>query len=171
MDHAELLLEAIGGGIDPVVVVGHSYGGVVALPVAEAISGRVLAVVLIDGVLCDDGESAHDARPGKAAARRAEALERGDGMWTPGLPDPFDPDWADDLEPMPLSAMESPIVLTGAADRLPRVYVRCTRGGMDEQAERARARGWRVVDVEGSHGLPLENPGRCAEVLLAAAPG
>jgi pimeloyl-ACP methyl ester carboxylesterase len=169
MDHAQLLVEEIGGGAEPVVLAGHSYGGIVVLPVAETISGRVLAVVSIDGIVVDDGESAHDARADKRDARRAEALERGDGMWTAGEPDRDDPPWRSRLVPMPLSAMESPVVLSGAVDRLPRTYVFCSRGGMDEQAPRARERGWTVVEVDASHGFPSEQPRACAELLMAAA--
>jgi hypothetical protein len=42
---------------------------------------------------------------------------------------------------------------------------------MDEQAERARERGWRVVEVDAPHAFPLEDPGRCADLLLEAAAG
>jgi pimeloyl-ACP methyl ester carboxylesterase len=171
MEHASLLAGAVGAGDDRVVVAGHSYGGVVALPAAEMLGQRAAGVVVVDGIVCDDGESAHDARGEKAAARRAEASRRGDGMWTPGERGPGDPDWFDRLEPMPLSAMESPISLTGAVDRLPRTFVLCERWGMGEQAERALERGWRVVEVDASHAFPLLDPGRCAEILLEAPSG
>jgi hypothetical protein len=110
-------------------------------------------------------------RPQKSGARRAEAAERGDGMWTAGERVPGNPQWSDRLEPMPVSAFEAPVRLTGAADRLPRLFVHCTRGGMDEQAERARERGWRVVDAQAPHAFPLVDPDRCAALLLDAAPG
>ena len=168
MEHAALLASAVPGSGD-VVVAGHSYGAVVALPAAELLGERVRAVVAIDGIVCDDGESAHDARPSNADGRRSEAASRGDGMWTSGSPEPGAPGWWDRLRPMPLSAMESPISLSGAVDRLPRTFVRCTRGGMDEQAVRARERGWRVVEVDAPHALPLVDAARCAELLLAAA--
>ena len=168
MEHAALLVESVDGD-GPVVVAGHSYGGVVALPAAEALGERCAAVVVVDGIVCDDGESAHDARADKAPARRAEAASRGDGMWTAGRPEPGDPDWFDRLEPMPLSAMDTPIALTGEVDRLPRTFVLCERWGMGEQAERALARGWRVVEVDSSHAFPLLHPARCAELLLDAA--
>jgi pimeloyl-ACP methyl ester carboxylesterase len=169
MEHARLMVDAVGPGDEPVVLAGHSYGGAVVLPAAELLGSRCAAVVVVDGIVCDDGESVHDARAEKAAARRAEAAERGDGMWTPGEPEPGDPDWFDRLEPMPLSAMESPISLTGAVNRLPRLFVLCERWGMGEQAERALARGWRVVEVASSHAFPLLQPGRCARLLLEAA--
>jgi pimeloyl-ACP methyl ester carboxylesterase len=169
MEHARELVQDVGDGDDPVVVAGHSYGGVVALPAAELLGPRCVAVVVVDGIICDDGESAHDARADKAPARRDEAQGRGDGMWTAGKPGPGDPDWFDRLQPMPLSAMDTPITLTGAVNRLPRTFVLCRRWGMGEQAERALERGWRIVEVDSSHAFPLLDPGSCAEILLEAA--
>ena len=87
-------------------------------------------------------------RTTRAATRRRRGgrrlASRGDGMWTAGEPEPGDPDWFDRLEPMPLSAMDTPIALTGEVNRLPRTFVLCERWGMGEQAERALARGWQV---------------------------
>src|SRR5215217_4366028 len=73
MEHARLLADAVGEGAAPVAVAGHSYGGVVALPAAEMLGTRCTAVVIVDGIVCDDAESAHDARGEKAAGRREEA--------------------------------------------------------------------------------------------------
>jgi pimeloyl-ACP methyl ester carboxylesterase len=170
MDHAAALVTAIGDAED-VVVAGHSYGGLVALPAAEALGGRARAVVLVDGLLPDDGDTGFGLRPQKADARRAEAAARGDGMWTAGPRVPGDPAWAERLVPMPVSAFEAAVSLGGTVDRLPRLYIRCERGGMDEQAERARRRGWRIVDVPAPHAFPLQAPERCAALLLDALAG
>ena len=169
MDHVQALVDAVGDARD-VVVAGHSYGGLVALPAAEALGARARAVVLIDGIVADDGETGFAARPEQAAGRRAEAARRGDGMWTSGEPSPGDPAWFRHLAPMPISAFESPIRLTGAVDGLPRTYVLCEKWGMADQATRARQRGWKVVQVEASHGFPLEDPAACAKLLLDALP-
>ncbi len=170
MDHAAALVAAIGDAAD-VVVAGHSYGGLVALPAAEALYPRARAVVLIDGLLADDGQTGFDVRPQNAAGRRAEAARRGDGMWTSGEPSPGDPSWFSHLVPMPLSAFESPVRLTGAVDGLPRTYVLCEEWGMADQATRARQRGWKVIRLEAvGHGLPLEDPAACAKLLLEALP-
>jgi hypothetical protein len=68
---------------------------------------------------------------------------------------------------MPLSAFETPAHF--APYEGPRTFVHCTRSDMGEQAARARARGWHVVEVDAGHALPLEDPGSCAGVLLEAA--
>jgi pimeloyl-ACP methyl ester carboxylesterase len=139
-------------------VAGHSYGGLVAPLAAERLGAA--AIVVVDGFVVDPGESAASVHPERIAPRRAEAAERGDGMWTAGVDDPR-------FVPMPLSAFEAPV----RYDALPghRVFVECLRSDFAEQAQRARDRGWTVVAVDAEHVLPLIDPAFTAKVLLDAA--
>ena len=170
-EHARELADAVGPGRPPgsVVVAGHSYGGLVAPIAAERLGEASAALVVFDGFVPDDGESAFDIHPDRVEGRRAEADERGDGMWTAGDPPAFAPEWYARMEPMPISAFEAPVRLTGRAASLPSWFVLCLDGDFASQAERARERGWTVVEVRGPHALPLVDPGRCGEVLLEAA--
>src|SRR3954451_21703860 len=94
LDHAAELFDAVGPRPSgSVVVAGHSYGGLVAPAAAELLGDAAAALVVIDGFVIDDGESACSIHPYRCAARRAEAAERGDGMWTAGDPPAFAPDW------------------------------------------------------------------------------
>lgn len=140
------------------VVAGHSYGGLVA-PIAAELLGAA-AIVVIDGFLPDPGESAASIHPERLVARRAEAAERGDGMWTAGEEDPR-------LRPMPLSAFDAPVVYAHLPEH--RVFVECLRSDFASQAARARERGWEVVPVDAEHMLPLIDPAFTARVLLDAA--
>jgi RimJ/RimL family protein N-acetyltransferase len=133
------------------VVAGHSYG---ALP-AMAAASRFGTLVVIDGPVPDNGDSIHGLRPKHAAQRRAQ----GD-LWLPPRPLPK-------MRPMPLSAMEEPVTIPGLPGR--RVFVHCVHSDFAEQAERAAARGFAVVDVDGEHLWPLREPAACAALLLAAA--
>jgi pimeloyl-ACP methyl ester carboxylesterase len=170
-DHARELVDAGGTGRPraSVVVAGHSYGGLVAPVAAELLGDAAAALVVIDGFVVDDGESAFDIHPQRCAARRAEAEARGDGMWTAGDPPAFAPEWYGRMKPMPISAFEAPVSLSGAAARLPSWFVHCVGEDFGGQAQRARARGWTVVEVQGPHALPLVHPARCVEVLIEAA--
>lgn len=150
--HAAALAAAVGPG--PVAVAGHSYGALVALPLADLLRDRVTAVTVIDGPVVDPGQSMFDVRPEHAEARRSEAAA--DGYWRGEDPR---------MRPMPISASEAPVPFR-AVD-VPRTFVHCLRSDMGEQAERARARGWRIVEVDAGHGLPLEDPATCAALLLS----
>jgi hypothetical protein len=70
------------------------------------------------------------------------------------------------MRPMPLSAMETPVVLGELPER--RVFVHCLQSDFAVQAQRARERGFAIVEVDAGHLWPLEQPAACAALLLAA---
>ena len=165
--HAREVAAAVGDDRPPrsVVLVGHSYGGLVVPLITELLGDAVAALVVVDGLMPEPGESGFDCRPAGVEARRREGRERGDGMWTAGEASP-EPAWWSRLEPMPVSAFEAPVELTGASAQVPGVFVHCLRSDFADEAARARARGWSVVDVDAVHALPLTDPAACAEILL-----
>ena len=156
--HADAVAAAAVGD-DPVVLAGHSYGGMVVPVLADRLRERVRAIVVVDGLVPDPGDSSFAIRSYGAAERRAAA--RVDGLFPP--PGDADPR----LVAMPISAFETAAEF--AAVDVPRTFVWCTRSDMEAQAERARERGWRVVPVDAGHWLPLEDPSLCAELLLEAS--
>jgi pimeloyl-ACP methyl ester carboxylesterase len=141
-------------GSDPVAIAGHSYGGMVVPALAGRLRGRARAIVLIDGLVPDPGESSFAIRPHAAAQRRAAA--RSTGLFPPPPEDPR-------LVPMPISAFDTPVDFEPVD--VPRTFVHCLRGDMHAQAERARSRGWTVVEADAGHWLPLEDPALCARLL------
>ena len=157
--HAEAVAAACGGA-DPLVLAGHSYGGMVVPVLADRLRERVRAVVVVDGLVPDPGDSSFAIRP-HAVAERREAASVGAGLFPP--PSEVDPR----LVPMPVSAFEAPVEF--AAVDVPRTFVWCTRSDMGEQAARAADRGWRVAEVDAGHWLPLDYPGLCAALLLEAS--
>lgn len=167
---AEAVAALVPRDADDVVLVGHSYGGMVLPPLAGLLGERARRLIALDGFMPGDGDSAFAIRPpALAALRRAQAAERGDGLWPPPAPGARDPGWMSRLVPMPLSAFEAPVSITPRVASLPGTFIHCTRSDMAEQAARARRRGWDVVEVDASHFLPLTRPGHCAELIAAAA--
>jgi pimeloyl-ACP methyl ester carboxylesterase len=150
------------------VLVGHSYGGLVVPRVAELLGDAAAALVVVDGLMPEPGESGFDLLPARAEARRAEGRERGDGMWTAGAASP-EPAWWPRLQPMPVSAFEAGVELSGSATQLPGWFLHCLKSDFAGQAARARARGWTVVEVNGVHALPLVDPATCVQILLRVA--
>jgi pimeloyl-ACP methyl ester carboxylesterase len=157
---AEAVSDQIRAIDGPVVLAGHSYGGLVVPVLADRLRARVRAVVVIDGLVPDPRDSSFAIRSHAAEERRA-AAERGGGLFPP--PRDADPR----LVPMPISAFEAPVAFEPVD--VPRTFVWCTRSDMGAQAERARERGWRVVEVDAGHWLPLEDPSLCARLLLGAS--
>ena len=140
-----------------VVLVGHSYGGMVLPAVADRAAARLARLIYVDAVLPTDGECALDAfPPAVRAAWEEEARVHGEGWRVPPTP-------GDDPRavPMPLKPTQQPLHLTGT-DRsaIPAVYLHCTvkpKGDhVARSVDRAREWGWPVFDLATGH-LPLSN--------------
>jgi hypothetical protein len=137
---------------------------------AALLGSRARGLAVVDGFMPGDGDSAFALRSAELAdTRRAQAAERGDGLWPPPAPAAGDPEWMRRLVPMALSAFEAAVHVTPAVAALPGTFVDCTRSDMGAQAERARRRGWEVLAVDASHVLPLTQPEVCAQLLVEAA--
>ena len=140
-----------------VVLVGHSYGGMVLTAVADRAAARLARLIYVDAVLPNDGECALDAFPPAVRAKwEEEAQLHGEGWRIPPTP-------GDDPRavPMPLKPTQQPLHLTGT-DRsaIPAVYIHSTvkpKGDhVARSVDRAREWGWPVFDLATGH-LPLLN--------------
>jgi pimeloyl-ACP methyl ester carboxylesterase len=166
-----------------VVLVGHSYGGMVATVLADRAPERLRHVVYLDAFVPRDGQSLFDLLPADAGERMREgARAQGDGWRIPPNPVPADTSAADLAWIMPrrvmqsLAAFEEPARLAGAGARLPRTYVYCTRTAPGDVfrpfAERAkREPGWRYLELDASHSPNVTAPQPLATLLHEIAAG
>ncbi len=160
-----------------VVLVGHSYGGMVATGVADRARARLRRLVYLDAFVPRDGQSLLDLLPADVRERMREAARTaGDGWRVP--PNPVPPDTSETdlawLMPRrvmhPLRAFEEPIRLTGPEGAVPRAYIYCTRIAPDDVfgpfAERARREaGWDYLELEASHSPNVTAPEALASLL------
>ena len=69
----------------------------------------------------------------------------------------------------PLKTFAQPINLTGAVDRLPKSYIKCTRIGPEDVfqdfAQRARDEGWNYFEIDSSHSPHVTAPQALATIL------
>jgi pimeloyl-ACP methyl ester carboxylesterase len=162
-----------------VMLVGHSYGGMVATGVADRAADRVARLVYLDAFVPRDGQSLADiAGPngGNAMRERARAAG-GDGWLVPPNPLPPDTPEADVAWIMPrrysksLRCFESKIRLS-AEPAMKRAYVYCRRaapGDVFRQfAARARGEGWPYFEIDSSHNPHITAPEALRAVLLEA---
>jgi pimeloyl-ACP methyl ester carboxylesterase len=160
-----------------VVLVGHSYGGMVATGVADRAAARLQQLVYLDAFVPQDGQSAFDLIPPKARERNLEqARTEGGGWLLPANPMPPDTS-AEDLawclprrRMQPLLAFSTPVRLSGAGEALPRSYIYCTRSGpgdvfrpFSEQAKASPA--WRYFELDASHNPHITMPATLAALL------
>jgi pimeloyl-ACP methyl ester carboxylesterase len=165
-----------------VVLVGWSYGGMLAAGAMDRAPGRIAHGVYLDSDVPRDGDPS-GFPPSRNAERARRAETDGDG-WSVPLQGEFDGvlgelppqmgNWiAERFTPQLLSTWTQPIRLTGAGDTIPTTYVRCTIGydPSDEDTQRQDARirsepGWHYRELAASHFAPWTAPRAVADLLL-----
>ena len=156
--------------LEEVVLVGHSYGGMVIAGVADRVPERIAKLVYFDAILPEDGESVASLF-GDAIDSMATAGGGGTEPWQ------LVPRWVEEGElppvdvPQPLLTFTEPIVLENPeAALVPGVFLLTVEAGkevddFDAFADRARERGWEVVRMEGSHNPHWYQPEIFVEVF------
>jgi pimeloyl-ACP methyl ester carboxylesterase len=165
-----------------VVLVGHSYGGMVITGAAGAVPERIARLVYLDAFVPTDGQSLFDLIGPEGAARmRAGADAEGDGWRVPGIPPP--PDAPADLlawtmprrNMQPIHTFDRPVRLPNGAIDLPRTYVLCTvKDGQDpfrRFATAAQTAGWRYYEVATGHNLMYSAVDETVRILREVAEG
>jgi pimeloyl-ACP methyl ester carboxylesterase len=181
------VIEAVRG---PIVLVGHSYGGAVISPVADA-NPNVKALVYIDANALDVGESTLDIAQrftgGKLVpALRPRPFRQLDGSTGTDFyidPASFRAVFAADVpartvaaiataqRPVTQSALEEKAT-TAAWKRLPSWYLVGTRDeAIDPAAQRFMAKRAKAytIEVVSSHASYLSHPGEVSKLILRAA--
>jgi len=164
------------------VLVGHSYGGMVATCVADRAPQRVAQLVYLDAFVPRDGQSLLGLQAPETRERMREAVRTAGGGWRIP-PNPMPPDTsAEDLawtQPrrvmQPAKTFEQPARLAGAVERLRRSYIYCKRARPDDVFRqfdlRARREGWRYFELDASHNPHLTMPETLAALLEEIALG
>jgi pimeloyl-ACP methyl ester carboxylesterase len=167
--------------LSDVVLVGHSYAGMVITGVAARAPERLKLLVYLDAYLPDDGQSELDLWPAQMRDEIMAGAEAGRGLRPPpsaaflGLTDPEMADWVmARLTPQPLATYTEPVPAGNATSAaLPRVFIHCTAGPTTSlfgaNAAKARAKGWEVLEVPTGHDVMLTAPNELAGMLLQLA--
>src|SRR5262245_2795677 len=169
-----------------VVLVGHSYGGMVVTGVADRAADRIGRLVYLDAANPVNGQSLVDVAGPVIEAVRPDGrvvdgvelvlLPSPDAGRLYGVTDPGDLAWmADRLTGHPWACFEQKLELgnEAALGEIPQYHVVCTStlGTRDPGLmETARAEG-RLWDIDTGHDLMITEPEAVADVLLRVASG
>jgi pimeloyl-ACP methyl ester carboxylesterase len=162
-----------------VVLVGHSYAGMVITGVAAEVPERIARLVYYDAFVPDDGDCALDLLPAHVAEHFvAQAEAEGDGWLMPrrplerlGVRDPEAKAWLQGrMVEHPLATYAAKLCVRPETRQLPSSYISCTDWTrvLESQAERARRLGWPVQEIEADHEALATAPDLLTDAILAA---
>ena len=164
-----------------VVLVGHSYGGMVVTGAADRCAARIRRVVYLDAFVPENGKCALDyVVPERAAAFRREGEQTGTvappplALW--GLTRPEHIAFANPRETRhPFHTFTQPIRLANEAAlaHLPRTFIYCSSpatGTFDGFAATYRSDpSWRFFELKTGHDAMILVPEELAAILLQSA--
>ena len=158
-----------------VVLLGHSYGGMVATGVVDKARSRIARVVYLDAFVPKDGQSLFDLVGPKAEGNMRKGAEKDGDGWkltvNPMPPDtaPEDVAWASPRRrPQPIKTFEQKIKLESTEASPPRHFIYAKRNmpgdAFRQFADRARSEaGWTCDEMDASHNPHIT----CPQELMA----
>lgn len=157
-------------GLNEVVLVAHSYGGIVATGVVEKVKERIGSIVYVDAFIPQDGQGFVDFMPGwELEGPLVEPPPTSPGDYA----DEADRQWVDaKATAQPLATLTDRLALSGAYLEVPKkTYVLASGwNGFQSFAEPLRGQpGWTVREIACGHDIAIERPEELSDVLEAAA--
>ncbi len=171
---------------DRVILVGHSYAGMIISGVAETNPTQVQRLVFLDAFIPEDGQSVLDLLPPEISTYfRDVARDHGNGWRLPGGEGQLDlwglkPGEARDfvrarLCDFNLRCFEEPLSLPANRKAgIPASFVASVAEEYPAKpffapfAAKARVSGWEVTDLNTGHDCHVERPGEVANILLSS---
>jgi pimeloyl-ACP methyl ester carboxylesterase len=150
------------------VLIGHSYGGMVATGVADRARDQVKQLIYIDAFVPADGQSLLDFLADSEQRRMREGAKSGDGWRVPPNPTPPDTSpedvaWLNERRVhTPINCFEAKLSLS-APLTLPRSYLYATRAApLDTFGQFASKTkndpAWRYYEIDASHSPNVTAP-------------
>ena len=161
--------------LSDVILVGHSYGGMVVTGAADRVPARIARLVYLDAFVPEDGKCLLDyVVPERAARMRAEGEKAGSvappplSLW--GVTEQKHIDFIKPREARhPFGTMVQKIKLEGNTDHLAKTFIYCSSpatGSFDQFAAKYRdAPSWKFYELATGHDAMILMPERTAELL------
>lgn len=161
-----------------VVLVGHSYGGIVVTAVADRAADRIAHLVYLDAIVPRNGQSLYNCVSPKTKAFFEE--QAGDDWRIPvaaasaqflGLKREADIHWVlPKLKPHPVRTFREAVQLSSMSSSLPRTYINCIGDKPPGQPRSAQAEG--IADyqeLQTGHDAMVSAPQEVVELLRRVA--
>jgi pimeloyl-ACP methyl ester carboxylesterase len=168
-----------GERLDDVVLVGHSYAGMVISGVAHRVPERIAHLVFLDAMVPEDGETAVDVLPVTKQLidvavdgwRVPPMPEQPPPLGLFGVTDPADVAWLRSmLSDQPVRCLQEPVRLDSpAALTIPRTHIHCVAGQPAGITRRPVPAGERVRELLTGHDCMITMPVELVRLLIDAA--
>ena len=167
--------------LENVMLLGHSYGGMVVTGAADRVPQRIARLVYLDAFVPQDGKSLMDYVIPERGARFREEGERTGSVTPPppslwGITRAEDEAWLVRRESRhPYAAMRQPVRLRNEAAlaRIPKAFIYCASpatGSFDQFAAKVRNDpAWRFFELATGHDAMILAPDELARILLELA--
>lgn len=157
-----------------VVLVGHSYGSMVAHGLLEPLGERVAGLVVVDGFLAEPNRSVFELRPDIEQMFEPHRLPDRPWLVAPPIAEHLgmdDPAAARTehrkLRPLPIGTHSRGLeFMPRLLERIPCSFIHLSRFGLlHKEADAAERRGWRRIDVDAFHFAMLSAPALLADSI------
>jgi pimeloyl-ACP methyl ester carboxylesterase len=150
-----------------VILVGHSYGGMVITGAADRVADRIKKIIYLDAFVPDDGESLVSLQGGNSDWIDNAAK---DGLLAPFWPVPAN--YPKDV-PHPVKTLKDAVKLTGAASKIPTSYILTVDPGKTPEQDgfygmylKAKNKGWALYQMEADHNPQLTKTAEFSDLLI-----
>lgn len=175
--HVRDVVEALAmeDDVDRVILVGHSYGSMVAHGLLEPLGDTVASLIIVDGFMPEPGRSVFELRPDIEQMFEPHRLPDRPWLVAPPIPEHLGMDDLDaaraehrKLRPLPIGTHSRGVKFSPSRlERIPRSFIYMSRFGLlSKEAEAAERRGWRRMDLDAFHFAMLSAPALLADALL-----
>jgi pimeloyl-ACP methyl ester carboxylesterase len=167
--------------LQDIVLVGHSYGGIIVRHVADRMPERVRSLIYLDAFVPEDGKALTHYLADSGQSMRQRAADQGENWKIAPLPASFfsvneaDAAWVDrQCTAHPLVTFEEPASLNGRCDTVGSIgYIWAShhKGPHKQFYDKAKERGWWTREFACGHDVMLDMPRELTALLLEAARG
>ena len=167
-------------GLKDIVLVGHSYGGLIVSGVADQAHDKIASIVFLDAFVPDNGDSLLEKASQAARDGMNDAIKKGEIAMKPIPAAVFrvnekDRAWVDaQCTPHPIATFTDKAVVTGGREKIAkRAYIRA-KGypsvPFDAAHDKLKAAGgWKTYEVPAGHDVMVDMPDRLTEILVEVA--
>lgn len=185
-DHVDAVINLIREkNLSNIILVGHSYAGLVITAVNEIIPERIAKLVFLDAYIPTNGKTGMEiltAQDQQSWQRMADQV--GEGWQHPrddksidlwGVTDPKVREWLlPRIVSFSLNFMKTPIFLSEHFVKVPKIYIRCTKPSycydlMEPFYQEAQKAGWPIYKINSDHEPMLTATNELAQILLELA--